>query len=296
MPPQWKSGRSEAAARDGSSNVVFAGSKDPADPSKFVVWLNISAQVLSALNKQVSLSPASFTGAEFPALTEGLPFYGDQNIHEEFASTAKDIQPFSWGPTMPQTYVDVSDGFGETASGQGTLAEVRAKLIRAVPGRSRAGDVAAGDGQVVGAAVGEAQRPHFGGTLAFFRQVPALLRVLGFLGGLRGGWHLRRMVRVRPAAPHWYLAEISVEARGWGTAADCSTSRSPGSTVRRRILTWSPRRRTTEDCPGARVRRQGTDHALAGGRSALDVTLSGRVLTDTTVRRPSSPGEEAVRR
>lgn len=89
-------------------------------------------------------------------------------------------------------------------------------LVRTVPERSRALDVAVDDGRVVGAAFWEAPRPHPGALLAFLAQVPALLRVLGLPGGLRALRHRQRMDRARPAAPHWYLAEIGVAATARG--------------------------------------------------------------------------------
>lgn len=91
-------------------------------------------------------------------------------------------------------------------------------LVRAVPEHARALDVAVDDTRIVGAASWEAPRPHHGAARAFLAQVPALLRVLGLAGGLRALRHLRRMDRARPAAPHWYLAEIGVSAvaRGQG--------------------------------------------------------------------------------
>ncbi|KQN41621.1 ABC transporter substrate-binding protein [Frigoribacterium sp. Leaf44] len=119
--PQWKDGESASAAWGGSSNVVFKGSEHPAEASKFLVWLNTSTESLEALNKEANLYPASTTGADLPALTSGVEFYGDQAIYEDFAKAAENIQPFTWGPTMTQTYSDISDGFGTAASGDGTL-------------------------------------------------------------------------------------------------------------------------------------------------------------------------------
>jgi len=119
--PQWKDGESASAAWGGSSNVVFKGSEHPAEASKFLVWLNTSTESLEALNKEANLYPASTTGADLPALTSGVEFYGDQAIYEDFAKAAENIQPFTWGPTMTQTYSDISDGFGAAASGDGTL-------------------------------------------------------------------------------------------------------------------------------------------------------------------------------
>ncbi|MCJ1714608.1 GNAT family N-acetyltransferase [Curtobacterium sp. VKM Ac-2922] len=99
------------------------------------------------------------------------------------------------------------------------LGQLFAALVRAVPAGSRALDVAVeAGGRVVGAAFWEAPRPHPGGTIAFVRQLPALLGVFGVVGGLSALRHLRRTDRVRPEAPHWYLLGIGVApvARGQG--------------------------------------------------------------------------------
>ncbi|WP_420363418.1 GNAT family N-acetyltransferase [Curtobacterium aetherium] len=95
-------------------------------------------------------------------------------------------------------------------------------LVRSVPAHARALDVAvvadgSGADTVVGASFWEAPHPHRGGTLAFLRQVPAFLRVLGVTGALRAAGYLRRMQRARPGVPHWYLGEVGVAASARGT-------------------------------------------------------------------------------
>jgi multiple sugar transport system substrate-binding protein len=138
--PQWTAGDTAAAAWGGSSDVVFKGSKHPAEASKFLIWLNTSTEALTALNKEANLYPASSTGAKLPALTSGVPYYGNQAIYKEFATAAQNIKPFTWGPTMTQTYSDVSDGFGSAASGQGTLLDAlktgQTKTIAALKAQS----------------------------------------------------------------------------------------------------------------------------------------------------------------
>lgn len=119
--PQWTAGENKSAAWGGSSSVVFKNSKHPAEASKFIVWLNTSSEALSELNKVANLYPAATSGSKLPALNEGVPYYGNQKIYQDFAKAGKNIQPFTWGPTMTQTYSDVSDGFGAAESGQGTL-------------------------------------------------------------------------------------------------------------------------------------------------------------------------------
>lgn len=96
------------------------------------------------------------------------------------------------------------------------LGDLFAALIRSVPATSRALDVALDGQRIVGAALWEAPRPHAGAVEAFGARVPTFLRVLGVVGALRAVRHLRRMDRARPAAPHWYLAEIGVAAAARG--------------------------------------------------------------------------------
>ncbi|KQQ28484.1 MULTISPECIES: ABC transporter substrate-binding protein [unclassified Frondihabitans] len=138
--PQWTEGDKASAAWGGSSSVVFKGSKHPAEASKFLVWLNTSKEALTALNKEANLYPASSTGADLPALTSGVEFYGNQAIYKDFATAAENIQPFTWGPTMTQTYSDVSDGFGSAISGSGTLSDAlssgQTKTIAALKAQS----------------------------------------------------------------------------------------------------------------------------------------------------------------
>lgn len=119
--PQWTAGANVSGAWGGSSNVVFKGSKHPAEAAKFILWLNTSTEALNALIAGANLYPASTAGDQLPALSEGVPFYGNQPIYKLFGEAGKAISPFTWGPTMTQTYSDVSDGFGSALSGSGTL-------------------------------------------------------------------------------------------------------------------------------------------------------------------------------
>ncbi|HEU0205177.1 MAG TPA: sugar ABC transporter substrate-binding protein [Pseudolysinimonas sp.] len=119
--PQWTAGANVSGAWGGSSSVVFKGSKHPAEAAKFILWLNTSTEALTALNKEANLYPASTAGDTLPALSQGVDFYGGQAIYTTFSDAGKVISPFTWGPTMTQTYSDVSDGFGSALSGSGTL-------------------------------------------------------------------------------------------------------------------------------------------------------------------------------
>ncbi|MDN3494853.1 extracellular solute-binding protein [Planococcus sp. APC 4015] len=127
LAPQWESGEEAAGNWGGSSVAVFNGTDHLYEAAKFALWLNTDSEALTSLNATAQIYPATTAGLELPALAEGVEFYGGQAIYEVFAQAATQVNPdFVWGPTMTQTYADVSDGFKAAASGSETLADALA--------------------------------------------------------------------------------------------------------------------------------------------------------------------------
>ncbi|OAN35588.1 sugar ABC transporter substrate-binding protein [Plantibacter sp. H53] len=126
--PQWEAGDSAAGNWGGSSTAVFTGSKHPYEASKFALWLNTSDEALTMLNTSANIYPATKEGLNLPVLKEGVDFYGGQPIYDVFAEASSEVSgDFAWGPTMTQTYNDVSDGFKAAVSGDGTLLDALTK-------------------------------------------------------------------------------------------------------------------------------------------------------------------------
>jgi multiple sugar transport system substrate-binding protein len=126
--PQWKAGDSAAGNWGGSSTAVFTGSEHPYEAAKFALWLNTSDEALTMLNKSANIYPATKDGLNLPVLKEGVDFYGGQPIYDVFAEASSEVsEDFAWGPTMTQTYNDVSDGFKAAVSGNGTLLDALTK-------------------------------------------------------------------------------------------------------------------------------------------------------------------------
>ena len=120
--PQWEAGGKSAGNWGGSSIAVFKGTDHLYEAAKFALWLNTSDEALTALNESANNYPATTAGLELPSLQKGVDFYGGQKIYDVFAEAASQVNPdFVWGPTMTQTYADVSDGFQKAVTGNGTL-------------------------------------------------------------------------------------------------------------------------------------------------------------------------------
>ncbi len=102
---------------------MFKETKYPAESAKFALWLNSDPEALAALVK-LGVFPADQTaGDKVPAFDEGLAFFGDQPIYKDFLEIGKTNGAFTWGPTMTQTFADVSDGFTNSLAGKGSLAD-----------------------------------------------------------------------------------------------------------------------------------------------------------------------------
>lgn len=126
--PQWKAGDTAAGNWGGSSTAVLKGSDHLYEATKFALWLNTSDEALTALAKAANLYPATKAGLSLPVFSDGVEFYGGQKIYDVFAEASTQVAPdFAWGPTMTQTYADVSDGFKAAVSGDGTLVDALKK-------------------------------------------------------------------------------------------------------------------------------------------------------------------------
>lgn len=98
--PQWNAGDTASGNWGGSTAVVFKDSEHPYEAAQFATWAFSDPDALALNNANGGQYPATTEGqASLPALEEGLPYYGDQQVWEVFAEAASGVDPsFQWGP------------------------------------------------------------------------------------------------------------------------------------------------------------------------------------------------------
>ncbi len=111
----------------GSTTVVFKDTKYPQQATQFAEWLNTNPASITGLITKGGLYPADIAGQGQKVLSQGVPFYGGQNIWAVFRANSKLVNTnFQWGPIMSTTFTQIADGFGNLANGSTTVAKVLA--------------------------------------------------------------------------------------------------------------------------------------------------------------------------
>jgi multiple sugar transport system substrate-binding protein len=122
--PVWAASNPESANSGGSSVAVLKGCKAPAAALEFANWLDNSEQSMSVLASPTGggLYPASTAAQKYPVVNSDVPFYGNENIYQQFkASAALVSTDWDWGPVQDQVYNAVGDAISSVANKQTTL-------------------------------------------------------------------------------------------------------------------------------------------------------------------------------
>ncbi len=140
--PQWTAGEHKAGNWGGSTTVVWKGSKHPYEAAKFATWAFGSLDAFALNNKNGGQYPTTLEAQQdLPVLKQPSAYYGGQVIWPTFAEAAKGVDDkWQWGPTMTQTYADLTNGLAQANSGKQTVgqavAEAQDKTISTMKSQS----------------------------------------------------------------------------------------------------------------------------------------------------------------
>ena len=121
--PTW--GSSPASGDWGGSTVAFMkGGAHLYESVKFNVWLNTDPAALALENQLGGLYPAATAGLRLPALSQGVPYYGNQKIFDVFAGSSTHVDTgFTWGPTQKTVNLALQDAMAKATAGGSTLTD-----------------------------------------------------------------------------------------------------------------------------------------------------------------------------
>ncbi|MFI9613355.1 ABC transporter substrate-binding protein [Streptomyces sp. NPDC052023] len=124
--PTW--GANGTSGNWGGSTVAFMkGGKHLHEAVKFNTWLNTDPEALALENELGGLYPAAEAGLRLPALSKGVPYYGNQKIFDVFAESSKKVDTsFTWGPTQKTVNLALQDAMAKAAAGEGKLSDALA--------------------------------------------------------------------------------------------------------------------------------------------------------------------------
>ena len=122
----------------GAANIVLAGAQDLDRATRFIRWLNGDPASVTKLISDGGIFPTAKSGFEDPALAQTFPYFGGQAIYDVYREAA-DTAPTTWtdGPANGQVDSDLTDGFGEVATGGTTFAQVLTEADAAAVARLR---------------------------------------------------------------------------------------------------------------------------------------------------------------
>jgi multiple sugar transport system substrate-binding protein len=109
----------------GSTLAVMKNTKHPAEAAELAIWLTTNPEATTLYTTKQFLFPTLTSILESPEFAgQKNDFYGGQAVNEVFAKSSKAIDlGFEWSPFQDYFYQAMSDEFGASLAGNGTLAD-----------------------------------------------------------------------------------------------------------------------------------------------------------------------------
>ena len=131
--PQWDASKFATGNWGGSALAVMKSTQHLPEAAEVAIWLTTNPEATKLYTTKQFLFPcttALLTSADFAG--HKMDFYGGQEVNKVFAKSAAAVSNFEWSPFQDFLYQSMSDEFGVSISGKGTLSDAFDRIQDAV--------------------------------------------------------------------------------------------------------------------------------------------------------------------
>jgi multiple sugar transport system substrate-binding protein len=131
--PQWDASKFATGNWGGSSLAVMKATQHLPEAAEVAIWLTTNPEATMLYTTKQFFFPCTSALLSSPEWAGNkMDFYGGQAVNEVFAKSANAVTPFEWSPFQSFLYQSMSDEFGASIGGKGTLSDAFDRIQDAV--------------------------------------------------------------------------------------------------------------------------------------------------------------------
>ena len=131
--PQWDASKFATGNWGGSSLAVMKATQHLPEAAEVAIWLCTDPEATKLYTTKQFFFPCTNALLSSPEWAgDKMDFYGGQEVNKVFAKSANAVAPFEWSPFQSFLYQSMSDEFGASISGNGTLSDAFDRIQDAV--------------------------------------------------------------------------------------------------------------------------------------------------------------------
>jgi multiple sugar transport system substrate-binding protein len=131
--PQWDTSKFATGNWGGSSLAVMKATQHLPEAAEVAIWLTTDPEATKLYTTKQFFFPTTNALLSSPEWAGNkMDFYGGQAVNEVFAKSSNAVVPFEWSPFQSFLYQSMSDEFGASIGGKGTLSDAFDRIQDAV--------------------------------------------------------------------------------------------------------------------------------------------------------------------
>jgi multiple sugar transport system substrate-binding protein len=131
--PQWDASKFATGNWGGSALAVMKATQHLPEAAELAIWLTTNPEATKLYTTKQSLFPCTSALLSSPEWAgTKMDFYGGQAVNKVFTKSANAVRSFEWSPFQDFFYQSMTDEFGASISGKGTLRDAFDRIQDAV--------------------------------------------------------------------------------------------------------------------------------------------------------------------